>query len=166
MGDLFKMLNPRTVALIGATEKKGSFGKALFDNLRQNRGINFFPINNKRSSLNNLPCHSSILDISEHIDLAVIVIPAAAVPAVVEECGRAGVDGVVIVSSGFGETGAGGRELERQIVTAGRNYGMRIVGPGSLGIMRTNIGLNATTLSTQPESGNIAFIAHTGNFPR
>jgi len=166
MGDLFRVLNPQTVALIGATDKEGSFGRTLFDNLRQNRKIKFFPVNNKRSSLDNLSCHSSILDIGEHIDLAVIVVPAAAVPGIVEECGRAGVEGVVIVSSGFAETGAEGLELERRIVATGRKYAMRIIGPGSLGIMRTKIGLNATTLSTQPEAGNIAFIAHTGNFPR
>jgi acetyltransferase len=166
MGDLFRMLNPRTVALIGATDKKGSFGEMLFSNLRSNDKIKFFPVNKKRAAIKNIVCYKSIADIKEHVDLAVIVVPAAEALKVVDDCGKVGVDGVIIVSAGFSETGAGGLQSEQQILDAGKKYNIRIIGPSSLGIMRPHIGLNATTLTTQPLLGNIAFISHTGNFPR
>ena len=166
MGDLFRMLDPKTVALIGATIREGSLGQAFFHNLSSNAKIKFFPVNPGRTNLLELPCYKSILGIKEHIDLAIIVIPAATVPAVVEDCGKAGVDGVAIVSAGFGETGPAGLEMEHRILEAGRKYGMRIVGPSSLGIMRPHSVLNATPLRTPAIPGNIAFISHTGNFPR
>jgi acetyltransferase len=166
MGDLFRMLNPQAVALIGATDKEGSFGNAIFRNLNSHDKIKLFPVNPGRTSLFALPCYKSIADIKEHVDLAVIVIPAAKVPGVVEDCGQAGVDGVIIISAGFSETGPAGLEMERRILETGRKYNIRIVGPGSLGIIRTHVGLNATPLNKQATAGNIAFIAHTGNFPR
>ena len=166
MGDIFRMLNPQTVALIGATDKKGSFGDMLFSNLSSNDKIKFFPVNKNRAVLKNLFCYKSMADIKEHIDLAVIVVPAIEVLTVVEDCGKASVDGVIIVSAGFSETGSAGEQEEQRILDAGRKYNMRIIGPSSLGIMRTHIGLNASTLIKQPLLGNIAFIAHTGNFPR
>jgi acetyltransferase len=166
MGDLFRMLNPQTVALIGATDKEASLGNALLRNLSSNDKIKFFPVNPGRASLLTLPCYKSIADIMEHVDLAVIVIPAAETLQAVEDCGQAGVDGVIIVSTGFGETGPAGLEMERLILETGRKYNIRIIGPASLGVMRTHINLNATTLNKQAALGNIAFIAHTGNFPR
>ncbi|PKN69483.1 MAG: acetyl-CoA synthetase [Deltaproteobacteria bacterium HGW-Deltaproteobacteria-10] len=166
MGDIFRMLNPQTVALIGATDKNRSFGNALLHNLSSNDHIKFYPVNNRQSFIADLPCCKSILDVPEHIDLAVIVIPAAEVPQAVEDCGKAGVDGVIIVSAGFSETGSEGLKSERRIQEIGRKYNMRLIGPGSLGFMRTHTGLNATTLRNHAPLGNIAFIAHTGNFPR
>lgn len=166
MGDISHVLNPQAVALIGASDRSDSYGSVLFRNLSSNDKIKFFPVSTTRTSILNFSCYKSIKDIKEHVDLAVIAIPAPAVPQAVEDCGEAGVDGVVIVSSDFAETDAAGLKMEHQVMETGRKYNMRIIGPGSLGIIRTQTGLNATILSKKAASGNIAFISHTGNFPR
>lgn len=166
MGELFRMLKPQTVALVGATDRPGSFSEALLKNLASNKQLKFFPVNKKRDSLLDFQCYKNILDIEEHIDLAVLAVPAKLVLPALEDCGKAKVDGVIIVSTGFGETGRGGLLKEKELLETGRKYDVRIIGPGSLGILHTHLGLNATPLFRKAAAGNIAFISHTGNFPR
>lgn len=166
MGELFHMLKPKAVALIGATDRPGSFSEGLLKNLAANKKIKFFPVNKKRDYLLGFQCYKNILDIEEHIDLAVLAVPAQLVLSALEDCGRAKVDGAVIVSTGFGATGRDGLLPERDLLETGKKYDIRIIGPGSLGILHTHIGLNATPLSQEAVAGNIAFISHTGNFPR
>ncbi len=104
-----RMLNPKAVMLIGATEREGSVGQAVMRNLLTGRGKrSIYPVNPNRTNVMGLECYPSIFKVPEHVDLAVIATPAKTVPALVEECGKTGAEGVVIISAGFRETGVEG----------------------------------------------------------
>jgi acetyltransferase len=156
------MLNPKTVALIGASEKEGSVGRAIMENLLLSKKSKIFPVNPNRNTVLSINCYPNIASVPEPIDLAVIATPAKVVPETVEECGKAGVQGIVIVSAGFREIGDEGKKLEDQIREIRKKYAMRIIGPNCVGIIRPNIGLNASFLKARPEPGNIAFISQSG----
>ena len=128
MGSLKKMFDPSTVALIGATEKEGSPGRALLENLLQLKDRKVFPVNPSREAVLGLTCYKTVVDIPEAPDLAVIATPAATVPDAVEQCGQAGAQGVVIISAGFREIGEEGKLLENRIDESRKKYAMRIVG--------------------------------------
>ncbi|MEM3119896.1 MAG: GNAT family N-acetyltransferase [Nitrososphaerota archaeon] len=163
MGSLERMFNPRAVALIGATDREGSVGLALLQNLfKSSLDRHIYSVNPNRESVLGIECYPSIGAVPEHIDLAVIATPAKTVPGIVEECGEAGVEGVVIVSAGFKETGEEGKKLEEEIKRLGHQYGLRILGPNCLGFIRPPIGLNSTFLLKDPEPGQIAFISQSG----
>lgn len=162
MGDLRKMLNPKTVALVGASEKEGSIGLRILSNLGRSFNGSIFPINPTRQKVLDRECYPSVSAVQERIDLGVVAVPAGHVSEIVEECGRVGVEGVVVISTGFRERGKAGLQLEYQIRESTKKYGLRIVGPGSLGIIRPDIGLNTTFFSANPEPGNIAFISQSG----
>ncbi len=162
MGDLKRMLDPATVALVGASEKEGTIGRALLENLCRSDGRRIFPVNPHRKELLGLPCYPSVAALPRTPDLAVIAVRAAFVPEILEECGRAATEGAVIISTGFGDTGEEGKGLEEQLVRVRERYGMRIIGPGSFGIIRPEIGLHASVLRADPRPGNIAFIAQSG----
>jgi acetyltransferase len=163
MADVEKMFNPRTVALIGATDKVGTVGEATLKNLLIGKGKrSIFPVNPKHDTLMGVKCYPSLSAIQEHVDLAVIATPASTVPAVVEECGKAGVDGVVIISAGFREVGEAGAKLEEEIRQIRSKYGFRLLGPNCVGFARPSAHLNATFLKDNPELGSIAFISQSG----
>jgi len=116
MGKIENMFNPKTVAFIGATEKEGSIGQQIMKNLllgRDKRVI--YPINPNKKFVMGMKCLPSILDISEHVDLAVIATPAKTIPKIIDECGQKEVDGAVIISAGFREAGVEGAELEKEV---------------------------------------------------
>ena len=160
------MFSPKTVALIGASDKPDSPGRAILHNLLLTADRRVFPVNPHKATLLDIPAYPTISSIPEKIDLAIIATPAPSVPSVVEECGEAGVEGVVIISSGFRETGEEGERREEEIVGIRKRYSMRIVGPNSLGFIRPHIGLNTTPLTSNPLSGNVAFISQSGAFGR
>ena len=162
MGSIKAMFDPKTIALIGASEEAGAVGTAIMENLLASKDKRIFPVNPQKKTAMGLECYPDITSISEHIDLAVIAIPAIKVPSIVEECGKAGVEGLIIVSAGFKETGEEGKRLEQQIIDIRKKYGIRIVGPNCIGVIRPNIGLNASFLKADPKSGNIAFISQSG----
>ena len=143
------MFSPKTVALIGASDKPDSPGRAILHNLLLTADRRVFPVNPHKATLLDIPAYPTISSIPEKIDLAIIATPAPSVPSVVEECGEAGVEGVVIISSGFRETGEEGERREEEIVGIRKRYSMRIVGPNSLGFIRPHIGLNTTPLDIQ-----------------
>ena len=148
-----KMLNPKTVAAIGASEVEGSVGQALMKNLllgKEKRTI--YPVNPNRTTVMGLKCYPSIAKIPAHVDLAIIATPAKTVPAIVEECSKAGVDGVVILSAGFREIGEEGAKLEEEIKKIQSKHQIRILGPNCVGIIRPHVGLNATFLRDNPVS--------------
>jgi acetyltransferase len=166
MGDLHKIFNPRTIAVIGATDKEGSFGRATLENALASPDRVVYPVNPDHEMLLGHTCWSNIGSIPEEVDLAIIATPAATVPGIVEACGRAGVGGLVIISSGFRETGADGVRLEEEIIRINQAYKMRIVGPSCLGIIRPAARFKATFFKGNIESGCIAFISDAGTFGR
>ncbi len=163
MADIERMFSPRTVALIGATDKEGTVGEATMKNLLVGEGKHtVYPVNPSHDTVSGLKCYPNIAAIPEHVDLAVIATPARSVPEVVEECGKARVDGVVIISAGFKEIGAEGVKLENEIRAIRAKYGMRLLGPNCVGFARPSVHLNATFLKDNPEPGSIAFISQSG----
>ena len=160
MNNLRKMLNPRAVALIGATDREGSHGFAALKNLLRSPDRPFYPVNPNRREVLGMKCFPSILDAPSPVDLAVIVIPAAGVPRVVDECGRAGLSGVIILSAGFSESGPEGRQLEEEVDTVRKGYGLRVIGPNCLGLIIPRLKLNATFLPIDVKPGKIALISH------
>jgi len=163
-GDIKRILNPQTIALVGATEKEGAPGRTLLENLsswsKDLRKI--FPVNPSRKTVLGYECYPAISAVPEHVDLAMVVTPAPTVPEIVEECGRVEVEGMIIISAGFRETGEEGRKLENQIKEIRDRYGMRIIGPNCLGVIRPHIALNASILKVFPKGGNIAFVSQSG----
>jgi len=158
-----KMFAPRTVAVVGATDREGSVGRTLLVNLGAiSDGAQIFPINPKRKELLGRPCYSSIAGPPGKIDLAIIATPAPTVPRVIGECVDAGVASAVVISAGFKERGAEGAELERQIQAQLRRGSMRLIGPNCLGIMNPLAGLNATFSHDMVKPGNVAFLSQSG----
>jgi acetyltransferase len=153
------MFAPKSVALIGASEKPDSVGRALLENLESFHG-RVFRINPSHDTLLGQKTFRSIRDVPEDVDFAVIATPAATVPGIVAECAAMGVKGAVIISAGFKESGSAGAELEKQILE--RRGKMRIIGPNCVGVMLPHIGLNATFAKPIALPGNIGFISQSG----
>ncbi|NHC34920.1 bifunctional acetate--CoA ligase family protein/GNAT family N-acetyltransferase [Scytonema millei VB511283] len=154
---------PQNVAVIGASEKQGSVGRTLLWNLISNPfGGTVFPVNPKRPSVLGIKAYPTIQDVPAPVDLAVIAIPAPAVPGAIAECVAAGVKGAIIISAGFKEAGADGIELEREVLEQARRGNLRIVGPNCLGVMSPHTGLNATFASAIARPGNVGFISQSG----
>jgi acetyltransferase len=163
MASIEKMLNPKAVAVIGASESEGSIGQSLMRNLLMGRDRRkVYPVNINRETVMGLKCYQSVSKLPEHIELAVIATPARTVPSIVEECAKAGVDGAVIVSAGFREVGSEGAKLESEIKQIQSMHDIRILGPNCVGVARPQIGLNATFLRDNPQPGQIAFISQSG----
>lgn len=157
---LNKLFNPRRIAVIGASDKEGSVGAKLLRNLV---GVGYkgavFPVNTFSPTVQGITAYPTIEKIPRAVDLAIIATPAHTVPQIVEECGRAGVSAVTIISAGFKEAGDEGEKFENQIFESLNQYDMRIIGPNSLGVMRPSIKLNATFANKAAEPGKIAFIS-------
>jgi acetyltransferase len=155
--------SPKTVAVIGATEKAGSVGRTVLWNLISSPfGGTVYPVNPNRPNVLGIRAYPKIADIPELIDLAVIVTPAQTIPGIIAECVKAGIKAAVVISAGFKETGAGGAELERQILEHARRGKMRVIGPNCLGVMHPPGGLNATFAGGIARSGSVGFISQSG----
>jgi acetyltransferase len=157
------IFKPRSVAVIGASERAGSVGRTILWNLISNPfGGPVFPVNPNRGNVLGIRAYSSIDDVPEPVELAVIVTPAATVPGVIRDCGEAGVRSAIVISAGFREAGADGAALEQQLLEQARQYRMRVVGPNCLGVMSPISGLNATFASGMARPGNVGFISQSG----
>ena len=157
------MLAPKSVAIIGASEHERSVGRTLMENLQSGGFAGaIYPINPKRDSVLGVRAFPDIAAVPEKVDLAVIVTPANTVPALVRQCGNAGVPAAVIISAGFKEIGAAGVELEQQVLTEALKTKMRILGPNCLGIMRPHTGLNATFAASMARPGSVGFLSQSG----
>jgi acetyltransferase len=159
------IFSPRSIAVIGASQTEGSVGRAVFNNILLGgfTGI-VYPVNLKAHSVCGVRAYPSISDISEKVDLAVVIVPAAAVPEVVEECGKNGVKGLVIISAGFKEVGKEGAELENETAAIAKKHSMRLIGPNCLGVINTdtNVQLNTSFATKMPAQGSIAFASQSG----
>ncbi len=154
---------PASVAVIGATEKAGSVGRTLFKNLIDSPfGGTVYPVNPKRPAVLGIRAWPRLADLPEVPDLAVIVTPAPAVPAVIRECADRNVPAAIVISAGFKETGAAGEALERDVLTEARRGRLRVVGPNCLGIMSPVSGLNATFADGIAAKGKVAFLSQSG----
>ncbi len=160
---LSRLFAPRSVAVIGASTRAGSLGHAVFANLRAGGfSGDLFAVNPKYDVIDGLPCHRNLAALPQAPELAVIVTPAETVSGVIEQAARAGTKHAVVLSAGFGETGAAGQALEEKSIRSSRTNGLRMVGPNCLGIMRPSIGLNATFARGTAKAGSIALVSQSG----
>lgn len=157
------MFAPGSVAVIGATDRPGTVGRTVLENLLHGRFQGkVYAVNVKHPEVLGLKAYRSIRDIPGPVDLAVIATPAATVPQLIGECVDAGAKSAVVISAGFREHGAEGAALEQQIHEQLRRGSMRLIGPNCLGIMNPVIGLNATFAKDAPKAGNVAFLSQSG----
>ena len=161
--NLDKMFKPKSIAIIGATDKIGKTGYRIFRNLIGS-GYNgvVYPVNPKKESIQGVAAYKSINDVPKVVDLAIIVTPANVVCDVVEECGKKGIKGILIISAGFKEIGKEGKKLEQKLLELKEKYGLRIVGPNCVGYSLPYLNLNATFASSMPDRGNIALFSQSG----
>ncbi len=162
---LDSLFAPKSVAVIGASNRPGSVGRAVFTNILLNEYTGtVYPVNPKDRSISGVRSYPSVQDLPESVDVAVVVVPSAIVPAVTEECGKKGVKGLIIISAGFKECGQDGATLERQVTSLAQKYSMRMVGPNCLGTINTDpeVRLNASFASQMPLEGSIAFASQSG----
>lgn len=154
---------PKTVAVIGATERVGSVGRTVLWNLISTPfGGTVYPINPNRHSILGIKAYASVREVPESVDLAVIVTPAPSVPAIIRECVEVGVRGAIVISAGFKEIGPEGVALEQHILEEAQRGKLRIIGPNCLGVMNPHSGLNATFASTMARPGSVGFISQSG----
>jgi acetyl coenzyme A synthetase (ADP forming)-like protein len=158
-------LNPRSVALVGASRKAGTIGASLISNLKGNAFQGpIYLVNPHVKEIEGLPAYPSVSAIGSPVDLAIIAVPAAAVEGAVADCARAGTRGVVVISSGFAEVSPAGRAAEKRLTQLVRQSGMRMVGPNCMGVLNTDpaVSLNATFAPTWPPAGTIGMSTQSG----
>ncbi len=162
---LDNIIKPKSVAVIGASNRDGSIGNLVFRSIIQNgyTGV-AYPVSPTSDAVMSVKAYRSILDIEGPVDLAIIVVPSVKVLQVVDQCGRKRVKGMVVISDGFREIGHEGAALEKALRETSFGYGMRIIGPNCMGFINTDpeISLNATFSLTSSKRGNIAFISQSG----
>jgi acyl-CoA synthetase (NDP forming)/GNAT superfamily N-acetyltransferase len=160
-----RLLRPRSIAVVGAGRREGSVGRTILRNLLQSgfRGP-VHPVNPHASMVEGVTAHPSVAAIPHPVDVAVIAVPPAAVLEAVDACAARGVHGLIVVSSGFSESGPEGAELERRLVERAHRGGMRLIGPNCLGVIDTHPGvrMNATLATRAPVPGPIAFASQSG----
>ena len=160
---LTPFFSPRGVAVIGASATPGKLGYGVVRNLLQygyQGGV--YPVNPRVEAILGRPCYPDIASVPDPVDLAVIIIPAAAVAAVLQNCARRGIRAVTILSGGFAETGRAGAERQAEIIAIARANDMRFIGPNCVGVLDTYSGLNTTFIEQMPEPGPIAFLSQSG----
>jgi len=161
--DLDKLFKPKSIAVIGASNKVGSPGYRIFRNLIGSgyEGV-VYPVNPKSESIQGVQAYTTVQELPRVVDLAIVATPAKVVNEVVEQCGKRGIKGILIISAGFKEIGKEGIELENQLRKIKEKYKLRIVGPNCVGFIFPYLHLNATFASSMPEQGNIALISQSG----
>lgn len=164
-----RLLAPGSVAVVGTGRAPGGVGRGILDNIRDAGYAGQLYAVNKAfgedlKELDGIPAHRSVRDIDGPVDLAVVAVPAEHVPEVVTECGEHGVQGLVVVSAGYAESGPDGRERQRELVRHARAYGMRIIGPNAFGVINTSpqVRLNASLAPEMPRAGRIGLFAQSG----
>ena len=159
------IMSPRSIAVVGATNRPGSVGLAVFRNIL-NAGFEgvLYPVNLKAKSVQSVKAYPALMDIPDEVDLAVIIVPAEVVCSVMGDAGKKGVKGAIVISAGFREIGGRGVELENCLKEAVRKYDIRLVGPNCLGVINNNekVRMNASFATKMPKAGNIAFISQSG----
>ncbi len=154
---------PRSVAVIGATDRAGTVGRSVISNLLESKSsLKVFAVTPSHAEVLGIKTHKRIGDISGGVDLALVVTPAQTVPQLIGECVDAGVKSAVVISAGFREQGHAGALLEEEIQKHLRRGSLRLVGPNCMGFMNPTIGLNATFAKAMPQKGSVAFLSQSG----
>jgi acyl-CoA synthetase (NDP forming)/RimJ/RimL family protein N-acetyltransferase len=160
-----RILAPKSIAVVGASRRPDSLGHTVFRRLLEG-GFEgpVYPVNPQAEHVASVRAHPSVLDVPDDVDLAVIVVPAGDVEAVVEDCGRKRVQGLVVVSAGFAEAGEEGAVRERRLVVLARRHGMRMIGPNTMGVINTaaDVRLQATFSPVTPIPGRIGLSSQSG----
>jgi acyl-CoA synthetase (NDP forming) len=161
---LATVLNPESVAVVGASSTFGKWGQLILSNIVAGRFQGrVYPVNPKNRTMFGLPVYRSILDTPDPPDLAFVTTPASTITEILEECAQKGVKGVVLITSGFSETDQAGKDLERQIVGLCREKDLTLIGPNTMGVIRPHCNLFATATHARPHKGPVAFISQSGN---
>jgi acetyl coenzyme A synthetase (ADP forming)-like protein len=159
------LLSPQTVAIIGASRHPGTIGYLLLQCMVQAGFMGtVYPVNPNADSIMSIKAYPSVLDVPDKVELAVIAVPAKLVSKVADDCGKKGVQALIVISDGFREVGPEGVEREEELRTIIRKYSMRVVGPNCMGIINTDdsIRMNATFSPVFPPAGNVAFMSQSG----
>ena len=159
------VLSPRSVAVIGASADPAKVGNAVLTNLLRGGFTGpVYPVNAEHRSVHGVRAYPTVRDIPDDVDLAVVAVPAESINSVLDDCLDKGVKALVVVSSGFSESGPDGRSSERKLVHAARAHGMRLIGPNALGVANNDpaISLNATLAPVLPVAGNVGFFCQSG----
>jgi acetyltransferase len=155
--------NPKSLAVIGASNTLGKIGNALLSNLiGSGYQGKIYPINPKEKEILGLPCFPSLADVPDDVEMAIFCIPARKAMETAEECGKKGIRNLVVITAGFKEIGLAGAELEKEFMSVCDRYDMRVLGPNVVGFIDTHTPINATFLKGYPPKGEIAFISQSG----
>ena len=159
--------NPRSIAIIGASQREGSIGNTIFVNaLRPDVKYKVYPVNPKFESILGVQCYKTVLDIPGKVDLAVLAVSSRLTPVIVEQCGKKGVKAVIVIAGGFKETGPEGAKLELKLMETARKFKIRVIGPNCIGIYDTNSCVDTVFLperrSGRPKPGYIALLTQSG----
>ena len=157
-------LSPTSIAIIGASDKEGSVGRAITSNIMKGYKGTIYPISPTRDTVFDKKAYKTVLDVSEQIDLAVIITKNTIVPTVLEECGKKGIKGAIVITAGFKEVDEVGAKLEQQLKEIAKKYNIKIIGPNCLGVMNLapKTMMNSTFLKITPKSGEIALVSQSG----
>ena len=157
-------LSPKSIAVIGASDKEGSVGRAITSNIMKGYKGTVYPISPSRDKVFNQKAYKTVLDVPNEIDLAVIITKNTVVPIVLEECGKKKIHGAVVITAGFKEVDDEGKKLEQQLKDISKKYNIRIIGPNCLGVMNLDpqTMMNSTFLKITPKSGQIALVSQSG----
>jgi acetyltransferase len=151
------------VAVVGASANPAKLGYNVLDNIiKYGYQGSIYPINPKGTEILGYTCYPSVTDVPGPVDLVVIVVPNRFVAGVMEDCGAKGVGAAIIITAGFRETGAAGRQLEKQVIEIAQRHDIRVVGPNCLGMINTASALNASFAAGMPEKGRISFMSQSG----
>lgn len=162
---LDKIMKPKSIAVIGASTKEHTIGSDIMKRLQEYKfNGKIYPVNPKGGVIEGLQAYTSVLEIPESIDLAIVVVNAKFVLSTIDQCHEKDIKGVCIITAGFKETGKEGAELEKQLVEKLKEYGMRCVGPNCLGVVNTHpdIRMDGCFAESLPERGNIGFVSQSG----
>jgi len=161
--NLEKIFKPKSIAVIGASNKIGSAGYRIFRNLiGSGYGGVVYPVNPRYESIQGVEAYQTVKKLPKTPDLAIVVTPSKIVIDVVEECGKKGIQGLIIISAGFKEIGEEGKKLEKKLSDLKEKYHLRIIGPNCVGIIMPYLEMNATFAGSMPEKGNIALFSQSG----
>ena len=157
-------LSPKSIAIVGASDKEGSVGRAITSNIMKGYKGTIYPISPTRETVFDKKAYKSVLDVPGKIDLAVVVTKNTIVPAVLEECGKKKLKGAIVITAGFKEVDEEGAKLEQQLKDIAKKYKLQIIGPNCLGVMNLEpkTMMNSTFLKITPKSGEIALISQSG----